>query len=218
MTINRIHIFGYRSLRNAYVDLQQLNVIVGANGSGKSNFYRALYLLWTAATGQFARELANEGGISSVLWAGARRKNEEPKVLVEVELDELDFTFIFGRIPHSEVFMPDFLCFSNDPDIKEEEMRINYRGKSSVLLRRASGMISAKNMEGRNIEYPLALTGRESVLSGLRDPQKFPELSQLREELLNWRFYHHFRTDLESPLRQPQIGVITPPTILLTSC
>src|ERR1700679_2252359 len=127
MTINRIHVSGYRSLRRIFVDMKQLNVIVGPNGSGKSNFYRALYLLSAATTGQFARELANEGGIASVLWAGARRKNEEPRVTVEVEFDELEYTMIFGRIPNSDVFTEDLLCFSNDPDIKQEEVRINYR-------------------------------------------------------------------------------------------
>jgi predicted ATPase len=29
-------------------------------------------------------------------------------------------------------------------------------------------------------------------------------------EMVQWRFYHHFRTDRDSPLRRPQIGVRTP--------
>src|SRR5262249_36336119 len=145
---------GYRSLRRIFVDVKQLNVIVGANGSGKSNFYRALYLISAATTGQFARQLANEGGIASVLWAGARRKLEHSTVTVEVELDELEYKMTFGRIPHSDVFTEDLLCFSNDPDIKEEEVRINYRGKSNVIVNRKSGLVSAKNMEGRTVEYP----------------------------------------------------------------
>jgi predicted ATPase len=28
--------------------------------------------------------------------------------------------------------------------------------------------------------------------------------------LVRWRFYHHFRTDLDAPVRQPQVGVRTP--------
>jgi predicted ATPase len=32
----------------------------------------------------------------------------------------------------------------------------------------------------------------------------------VRQDIVQWRFYHHFRTDSESPLRQPQIGVQTP--------
>jgi len=47
-------------------------------------------------------------------------------------------------------------------------------------------------------------------LSELREPARFPELSALRQEFLGWRFYHQFRTDADSPLRQPQIGVRTP--------
>jgi predicted ATPase len=48
------------------------------------------------------------------------------------------------------------------------------------------------------------------VLSQLREPHLYPELSSLRAEMSQWRFYHHFRTDHESPLRHPQVGVRTP--------
>jgi predicted ATPase len=44
----------------------------------------------------------------------------------------------------------------------------------------------------------------------LREPHLYPELSALRSEMNQWRFYHHFRTDHESPLRHPQVGVRTP--------
>src|SRR5256885_612046 len=46
-------------------------------------------------------------------------------------------------------------------------------------------------------------------LSQIIDPHLYPEISAIRNEILSWRFYHHFRTDLDSPLRQPQIGVQT---------
>jgi len=41
----------YRSLRSIVIPLGQLNVIQGANGSGKSNLYKALRLLADTATG-----------------------------------------------------------------------------------------------------------------------------------------------------------------------
>ena len=41
----------------------------------------------------------------------------------------------------------------------------------------------------------------------LREPHRFPVLSALREEFLGWRFYHQFRTDADSPLRRPPVGV-----------
>ena len=32
----------------------------------------------------------------------------------------------------------------------------------------------------------------------------------MRSVLVRWRFYHHFRTDLDAPVRQRQVGVRTP--------
>ena len=48
------------------------------------------------------------------------------------------------------------------------------------------------------------------MLAELREPHRFPVLSAFRQEFLSWRFYHQFRTDADSPLRQPQVGVRTP--------
>ena len=31
-----------------------------------------------------------------------------------------------------------------------------------------------------------------------------------RAELTNWRFYHEFRTDIRSPIREPQLATLTP--------
>ena len=60
------------------------------------------------------------------------------------------------------------------------------------------------------VTYPFKISKHESVLSQIIDPHLYPEISALRNEILSWRFYHHFRTDMESPMRQPQIGVQTP--------
>jgi predicted ATPase len=47
--IRTVAIQGYRSLRDLSLPLAQLNVITGANGSGKSSVYRSLRLLADAA-------------------------------------------------------------------------------------------------------------------------------------------------------------------------
>ena len=63
-------ISGYRSLRDLRLSLDNLNVVTGANGSGKSSLYRALRLLADIAQGRVVQSLAMEGGIQSTLWAG----------------------------------------------------------------------------------------------------------------------------------------------------
>ena len=68
--IRSLAISGYRSLRDVKIDLGRLNVVTGANGSGKSSLYRALRLLADIAQGRVVQSLANEGGLQSTLWAG----------------------------------------------------------------------------------------------------------------------------------------------------
>lgn len=68
--LTALAICNYRSLRNLMVPLQALNVITGANGSGKSSLYRALRLLADTAQGRVVPSLAKEGGLRSTLWAG----------------------------------------------------------------------------------------------------------------------------------------------------
>jgi predicted ATPase len=68
--LTTIAIESYRSLRDLRLPLEPLNVITGANGTGKSSLYRALRLLADCASGRVISSLAREGGLESVLWAG----------------------------------------------------------------------------------------------------------------------------------------------------
>src|SRR5687767_1277508 len=68
--LKTLAVANYRSIRSLVMPLESLNLITGANGSGKSNLYRALRLLAEAAQGGIVSSLAREGGLSSTLWAG----------------------------------------------------------------------------------------------------------------------------------------------------
>ena len=68
--VTRLCIAGYRSLRDVRLEIGQLTVVTGANGSGKSSLYRALRLLADVAQGRIIHSLAVEGGLQSALWAG----------------------------------------------------------------------------------------------------------------------------------------------------
>src|SRR5690606_33920338 len=72
MTLAAIQISGYRSIRSIRFPVRRLTVLVGGNGVGKTNLYRALELLHAAALGTLAEEIAREGGLGSGFWAGGR--------------------------------------------------------------------------------------------------------------------------------------------------
>lgn len=64
--LTTLAVHNYRSLRAVVVPLGPLTVVTGANGSGKSNLYRALRLLADTAIGGAAASLAREGGFDTV--------------------------------------------------------------------------------------------------------------------------------------------------------
>jgi predicted ATPase len=68
--IDTVVIRHYRALRDIRFAPQQLTIVTGANGTGKSSMYRALSLLQRAATGGLGMAIAQEGGIGSIAWAG----------------------------------------------------------------------------------------------------------------------------------------------------
>ena len=74
--LTTLAISNYRSLRDLVVPLERLNVVTGANGSGKSSLYRSLRLLAETAQGGLVTALAPVDCVDA--WAGpevfARRR------------------------------------------------------------------------------------------------------------------------------------------------
>jgi AAA15 family ATPase/GTPase len=56
LVIKRVHITGYKSLRELEVRLQPLSVLFGPNAAGKSNFLDALQLVSRTATSRTLTE------------------------------------------------------------------------------------------------------------------------------------------------------------------
>ena len=59
--LTTIAIANYRSLRDLRLPLDRLNVVTGANGTGKSSLYRALRLLADCASGRVISSLCPGG-------------------------------------------------------------------------------------------------------------------------------------------------------------
>src|SRR4051794_14332241 len=165
--ISRLCISGYRSLRDVRLEIGQLTVVTGANGSGKSSLYRALRLLADAAQGRIVSSLAREGGLSSTLWAGpetisaAMKRGEvpiQPTVRREVVSLRLGFSSedygyaIDLGLPRSSPSL-----FALDPEIKTESVWMGERLRRSGLLAERRGP-SVRLRERRTGEWRQAHT------------------------------------------------------------
>jgi predicted ATPase len=200
-------------------------VVTGANGSGKSSLYRSLRLLADCASGRVISSLAREGGLESVLWAGPEhlagsvRSGRHPvqgtvrsgPVSLQLGFASDDFSYLIDLgLPTRH----ESSAFNLDPEIKREMVWSGpIMRPASVLVKRKRALVelrgtSAKTDAWEPFESPLR--SYESVLTEVLDPVRAPELLAVREQIKNWRFYDQFRTDVDAPARQSQIGTRTP--------
>lgn len=211
--IRQIHVAGYRSVRELTLEMRPINVLTGPNGCGKSNLYNSLILIGRAAQGQLARAIAEEGGTPSVFWAGGeriryQRKKPPKRVTLGFEAEDFGYELQIGLPVFSEHALG--TMFTLDPRVKEEYIWPVDTKPRVLMLKREQPSAWLRNTGGKMVTYPFSISKHESVLAQIIDPHLYPEISRVRNQILSWRFYHHFRTDLEAPARQPQIGVQTP--------
>ena len=159
--LTAVAVSGYRSLRDVVVPLHGLDVVTGANGSGKSSLYRSLRLLAGCGRGDVIATLAREGGLESALWAGpatlggARERGHAVQgtrrkgpISLQLGFASDDFGYLVDLgLPQqssgSDGGTPS--AFLRDPEIKRE---VVWSGPvmrpGSVLVRRRWGVVETR--------------------------------------------------------------------------
>lgn len=218
--ITTLAVHGYRSLAEVVLPLGGLTLITGANGTGKSNLYRALRLLAKTASGGLIGALAREGGLPQVLHAGpeqlsaAMRRGEQPiqgaarrtkpvSLMLGFAGDDLGYLIDIGYPTPSQS------AFTLDPVIKREHI---FAGPvlrpAATLVSRRRGAVSSSDSAADPGSAPIG--DRESLITEFADPINHPEVQSIRRIVRGWRFYDSFRVDQAAPARAAAVGTWTP--------
>ncbi len=211
MFIKSLHLQNILSFRDAKLDLQPLNVLIGANGSGKSNLIDVIALL-QSVPGDLAGFLRRNGPTGDWVWKG-------------------------GPVD-SEVGLPEVLAAIHDPkkpnmpleydlrlDTSDDGVKVVHEGLTDIRptgdqLRRVyfsrnadrSGLVASTGgahpeLTGETSQIrlnPDAVGSAQSVFNAIRDPSSFSVLSTTAFRLSAIKSYRSWHVGRDSPVRRPQ--------------
>lgn len=103
--LDKIRVTGYKSLLNIDLALNNLNVLIGANGSGKSNFISLFKLLNQVVESNLQTYVGQSGGADALLSFGRKHT------------DAVNISLAFGPNKYTAKFVPttdDTLIFSEE--------------------------------------------------------------------------------------------------------
>jgi len=179
-----------------------------------------LRLLAETAQGGVINALAREGGLDSTFWAGPetisrRMRNGEVPVepTVRQRVKRLRLGFAGEDFSYAiSLGLPETTSsyFSLDPEVKKECIWAGHIYRpASLLVQRCGPMVRAR--DGRTWDVVAQHTPNyHSLFDQVGSLRGSPEVLLLRESIRGWRFYDHFRSDVDAPVRQPQLGTRTP--------
>lgn len=133
--MDSITIRGYKSFKEVTVNLGKINILIGSNGAGKSNFLSLFALLGNAYDGLLARSVALSGGIDKLFHKG-RKKTDRISIEVKdgvnsyaLDLIESDGTLIVEKEQLGYSSVPGIWIYDNIASFKAETSLKDYHGK-----------------------------------------------------------------------------------------
>ena len=81
--LSKIMLSGYKSIKDLDLEMLPINILIGANGAGKSNFISIFSLLKALSQGRFKNYVKENGGANSLVHFGAKNTSN---IMVDIEV------------------------------------------------------------------------------------------------------------------------------------
>ena len=112
-----IHLTGYKTFKDIYLDLSPINILIGANGSGKSNFMSFFDFLNRLYNNNLREYIALKGGEDKILFQG-KKVTDEITFKIEFDNGQNGYSVVLKLGDDGFVFNKEILIFKgNDKNI-----------------------------------------------------------------------------------------------------
>jgi predicted ATPase len=203
--------------------LGPLNVLIGPNGSGKSNLLEVIGLL-RAAPKDLSAPVKEAGGVHDWLWKGAKNPTASIEVIIHNQASpNMPIRHSFSFVEHGKRFEVTAERIENrEPFPSYRDPFFFYRNENGYIKLKGKPQyqdrVFSERGESEERQLPREkIDPEKSVLSQVRDPERYPTLAYLTEIYDSFRLYREWTFGRYTPPRQPQKADL-PTEYLLETC
>jgi len=195
LSIIRLEVKGFRSLRDAVWEPGALNILIGPNAGGKSNLLKLLEMLQQSAEGRLKDYVMASGGMGAVVCDGAHDGRIGVRVLAYRPFEDgehwvdraYDHALELRRVGRSAEYQ-----------VAVETLSADYK--------RDDNREAARQLFARKLDVPDG-AHTETLLSLARHPlDPFGDANDMRAFEGSWAVYQGFRSDPDCAIRGASIA------------
>jgi predicted ATPase len=210
--IERIKLKNFRSIQDLDLELKPLNVLIGRNGSGKSNFLSFFHLLGEGAYKRLNKTIVNQlRGFEFLRYMNAQ--NEE-NITWEVvfssnqkqrQSDILHYEGAIAPLGVAGYTIQSELLSSISSQNQSEAfpyLEVHRNNVATIRLSPVTQDTESVQLEGFN---------QELALAQIRNSTRYPEINEIFQQLLDWTVFRGFGERQLREVRGPQtLNVVNP--------
>ena len=212
--IKKIKLRNFYSFGETEVELHpELNILIGINGSGKSNFLKAVKLLKEGVAGVGLKKhiLDNLGGFDNIFFKGMSRTGNANSIEIEYlisgeAITEANYGF---RFFDDVIYKIKLIKSPSLQNYYVEEHIETSKGYLYLQFSNGRGQLNEKSEDQGQRQYNLIryddFDPQELVLAEVSDTDRYFALTTIKRAIKDILVYDYFDTTPRSPIRKPML-------------
>ncbi len=209
MYISSLEIEGFRSFKKAIWEPSRLSVIIGANGTGKSNLLRFLGLISMTAEGGLADAVQRSGGMSAITWNGKTSNIKFALRVIPKDIyHEPDYYKVeLSRLGMGSSYRINYEIIANHARVATGEVQNPFK----YLERTPHHAVVFDEDEHGLVAPEESIPEDETLLSTLAGPfVNNRRIPTFRQQLIGITMYHELDVSRQAAMRQPVVARAEP--------
>jgi len=211
MKIKKLEVEGFKSLKHVVWEPGDLNILIGPNGSGKTNILKVFEMLARSVEGRLVDFIKSEGGIEQFRWD---KRAEKISVLLHTCTRELNDEEPRNKETHGLSYFLEFYEYFERFELTSEMLRLLPERESddNVQVQHQSDSETASFLrkDGSRNRYGgrpgVRLGGKETILSGILSSSDInPPILDFANTLREFKIFYYPDTSVDSHVREPNI-------------